>query len=150
MNARILCAIDIADVEQNKLLLKRSRQLAELDHAELDVVTVVPGFGMSLVGSYFPEDAEEKVEVEAKKTLRETISEALGAEYAGDVRAIVAKGKVYEAILRTARKVGSTVIVMGSNSPDLKDFLLGPNAGRVARHAHCSMYIMRSHVKKRA
>jgi nucleotide-binding universal stress UspA family protein len=58
-------------------------------------------------------------------------------------QAIVTNGTVYEEILRTAKEIGCDVIVMASHRPELKDYLLGPNAARVVRHANCSVLVVR-------
>ena len=42
-----LCAVDISD-ESDKLVLETANKLAELDNAQLDVITVVPNFGVTL------------------------------------------------------------------------------------------------------
>jgi nucleotide-binding universal stress UspA family protein len=52
-----------------------------------------------------------------------------------EVHPHVLHGKIYDEILRAADKLGVDVIVMGSHRPELKDYLLGPNAARVMRHA---------------
>jgi nucleotide-binding universal stress UspA family protein len=36
------------------------------------------------------------------------------------------------------------MIVMASHRPELKDYLLGPNAARVVRHAECSVLVVRN------
>ena len=56
---------------------------------------------------------------------------------------IVASGTIYEEILRIAKEVGCDLIVMAAHKPDLKDYLLGPNAARVVRHADCSVFVIR-------
>ena len=141
MSARVLCAVDINHPE--KRLLERAAQVAKLDKAELNVITVMPGFGMSLVSDYFKEGAAKKMLEDARQALHKLTTETLGAETDSKVRHIVAEGTVYEEILRTAKKIGADLIIMGSHRPDLKDFLLGPNAARVSRHANCSVYILR-------
>ena len=52
-------------------------------------------------------------------------------------------GSVYGEILRYARDVQADLIVMASHKPELKDFLLGPNAAHVVRHADCSVWVVR-------
>ncbi|MFQ5760821.1 MAG: universal stress protein, partial [Acidiferrobacterales bacterium] len=42
-----------------------------------------------------------------------------------------------------AEKAGCDLIVMASQRPELKDYLLGPNAARVVRHANCSVLVAR-------
>jgi nucleotide-binding universal stress UspA family protein len=46
-------------------------------------------------------------------------------------------------VLATARKLDCDLIVMTSHRPELKDYLLGPNAARVMRHAKQSVFIVR-------
>ena len=58
-------------------------------------------------------------------------------------RRIVAEGKIYREILSAAKAIEADLIVMGSHHPELKDYLLGPNAARVVRHADCSVMVVR-------
>jgi nucleotide-binding universal stress UspA family protein len=55
----------------------------------------------------------------------------------------VLHGRVYDQIIEAANRVGADVIVMGSHRPELKDYLLGPNAARVVRHATQSVFVVR-------
>lgn len=59
------------------------------------------------------------------------------------VRHIVSIGSIYEEVLAAADKTNAYLIVLGAGKPDIKDFLLGPNTSRVARHAKVSVYIVR-------
>jgi len=56
---------------------------------------------------------------------------------------VVAEGRIYKMILEVAKKVGIDLIVMGSHTPEISDFLLGPNAAKVVRHATCSVMVVR-------
>ena len=53
------------------------------------------------------------------------------------------QGTVYEVILKMAKKTNCDLIVIGAHRPELKDYLLGPNAARVVRHADCSVMVVR-------
>lgn len=143
MTSSILCAIDISDPEVDRKVLEAAYRLAQLDSAQLDVITVVPDFGMSVVGGYFDRDFHEKAVKDAKKHLNEFVENVIGAEANKSVRHIVATGKVYAEILHAAREAGTDLIVIGSHKPDLSDYLLGPNAARVVRHSDCSVYVVR-------
>ncbi len=59
------------------------------------------------------------------------------------VQHVVGEGTVYEVILKIAGDINADLIVMGSHRPELKDYLLGPNAARVVRHANCSVMVVR-------
>ncbi len=48
-----------------------------------------------------------------------------------------------EKILKAVEETGCDLIVMASHRPALKDYLLGPNAARVVRHANCSVLVVR-------
>ena len=60
-----------------------------------------------------------------------------------EVERIVRNGTVYEEILRIAGETGCDLIVIGAHRPELRDYLLGPNAARVDRHANCSVLVVR-------
>lgn len=143
MSNSVLCAIDISQPEIDRQVLKRAAQLAKMDGASLDVITVVPDYGLSLVGSFFDETHHKKALAEATKTLNEFVSEVLGEAANKDIRHVVATGSAYEQILNTAKTAGTTMIVIGSHKPELSDYLLGPNAARVVRHSTCSVHVVR-------
>ena len=50
---------------------------------------------------------------------------------------------MYEVILAVAKGIDADLIVMASHRPELKDYLLGPNAARVVRHADQSVLVVR-------
>ena len=94
-------------------------------------MSVLPDFGMPVVGSFFPEDFERKALDQAKKRLQEL---AKGWKLKGlDVHLHMCHGTIYEEILKAAKSVGADLIVITSHRPELKDYLLG--AERRARGA---------------
>jgi nucleotide-binding universal stress UspA family protein len=95
---------------------------------------------MSVVGSYFPADFEQKALAAAKTKLVEIVD---GAKLGVDVSAHVAHGTIYEEIIAVADRLDVDVIVMSSHRPELKDYLIGPNAARVVRHARQSVFVVR-------
>ncbi len=141
MSGKILVAIDLADGEDQKGILKAGKQLAELDGSSISVVTVLPDFGMSMVGSYFDKDASTRALKAAAEKLHDFVRDTLGSD--ADVQHVIRMGTGYEEILETARELGITLIVMGAHRPALRDYLLGPNAARVVRHATCSVHVVR-------
>jgi len=143
MSKSVLCAIDISQPEIDKHVLKRAAQLAKMDGASMDVITVIPDYGLSIVGSFFDETHHKKVLAEATNTLNKFVSEVLGDEANKDIRHLVATGSAYEQILNAANTAGTTLIVIGSHKPELSDYLLGPNAARVVRHSTCSVHVVR-------
>lgn len=143
MSNSILCAVDISHGSDDVDVLKTAARLAEMDDAQLDIITILPDFGMSVVSGYFEEGYHEKVLAKAKTDLDEFVESALTVEQNAKVRHVISFGKTYEEILKTAKAANTSLIVVGAHKADLKDFLLGPNAARVVRHATCSVYVVR-------
>lgn len=139
----VLCAVDISNDDLDAGVLKRAAVLADLDGAQLDVVTVLPDFGESWVSGFFDTSFHEKAFAAAHDKLIATCAATLGEERNAKVRHIVATGSAYQEILRTAHEANSDLIVIGAHKPDLKDYLLGPNAARVIRHSTASVYVVR-------
>ena len=143
MTKSVLCAVDISNPEDDKSVLAMALRLAEMDNAQLDVITVLPDFGLSVVGSFFQASHHDEAVTVAKKRLKGMVGAVVGADQSTKIRHIVATGSAYQEILKTARKAGTDLIVIGSHTPGLQDYLLGPNAARVVRHSKCSVFVVR-------
>ncbi|SDX72937.1 universal stress protein [Roseicitreum antarcticum] len=112
-----------------------------LHEATLHVVSVLPDFGMPLVGSYFRKDYEKDALLAYATALRDWVGTHVPDDV--NVRPHVLHGSIYDEILRAADKLDADLIVIGSHRPELKDYLLGPNAARVVRHGRQSVYVVR-------
>jgi nucleotide-binding universal stress UspA family protein len=137
----ILVPIDLSDKHSWRKALPSAIAMCEAFGARLHVMTVVPEFGLPIVGQYFPEGYEEKARQQAAKQLKAFVAEQVPD--AVPTRRIVAEGKIYREILKAAQTIRADLIVMGSHHPELKDYLLGPNAAKVMRHADCSVMVVR-------
>jgi nucleotide-binding universal stress UspA family protein len=143
MTGPVLCAVDISNENRDIHVLEEAARLAGLYGAQLDVITVVPDYGMSVVSNFFDKSYHDKAVEEARRRLNELVERALGAEAHEKVRHIVATGNAYEEILHVAETDGAQLIVVGAHKPDFKDYLLGPNAARIVRHSNCSVHVVR-------
>jgi nucleotide-binding universal stress UspA family protein len=141
MYKKVLLPIDLAEESSWRKALPTAVECCQAFGAELHLMTVVPDFGMSAVAQYFPEDYAERAGAEAAERLKK-----LSAEQVSDgikVHHRVGHGTIYEEILKATEETGCDLIVMASQRPELKDYLLGPNAARVVRHANCSVLVVR-------
>jgi len=141
MYKTILVPIDVNEETSWKLSLPKAVELAQTFGSELHVMTVVPDMGMPIVAQFFPSDYETKLQDTALKKLEEVLSNQTPKDL--KVQATVCQGSVYEEVLATAKDIGADLIMMASHRPELSDFLLGPNAARVVRHANCSVLVVR-------
>lgn len=141
MFKRILVPVDIdQESSWSRSLSVAERMVADYG-AELHVMTVVPTMGMSIVGSFFPPDFEKKAIANAREKLGEIVDKAV--KNSAGVACHVAHGTIYEEVLSAADTLACDLVVMTSHRPELKDYLLGPNAARVMRHAKQSVFIVR-------
>jgi nucleotide-binding universal stress UspA family protein len=141
MYRNILLPVDLSDEHSWRKALPTAIALCTTFQAELHVMTVVPEFGLPMVGQFFPEGYEAKAHAHVAAQLEDFVAEQVPEDVT--VKRIVATGKIYQQILRVAEQIGADLIVMGSHHPELSDYLLGPNAARVMRHADCSVMVVR-------
>ena len=141
MFKEILLPIDLGDESSSMKALSTALGIAKTAGSRLHVLAVVPGFSMSIISQYFPKDFEAKSLADAADRLRHFIDENVPSDITS--QAAVASGTVYQEILRVAKESNCELIVLASHRPELKDYLLGPNAARVVRHARCSVMVVR-------
>jgi nucleotide-binding universal stress UspA family protein len=141
MYRNILVPVDLSDKHSWRKALPTAISLCETFEARLHLMTVVPDFGLPMVGQFFPEGYEAKLRQQAARQLKEFAAQQVPG--AIDCRRIVAEGKVYQEIVKAADAIKADLIVMGSHRPELADYLLGPNADKVMRHARCSVMVVR-------
>jgi nucleotide-binding universal stress UspA family protein len=141
MFKHILLAVDLEHEGSWERSLPAAIDHAKAEDAMMHIMTVVPDFGTSLVGSYFPKGQEQKMLDDALNRLHKFVNDNVPADL--KVQHIVGKGRAYSEILRVAEEIDCDLIVMESHRPEMKDYLLGPNAARVVRHANCSVLVVR-------
>ena len=141
MFKKILVPVDLGQKSSWEKALPVAVSLAQKDDAELLVMTVIPDFGSALVGSFFPADHSEKAQAEARVELDRLVER----EMPGEVRVstLVGFGTIYKRILKAAGDGNADLIVLSSHRPEMQDYLLGPNAARVVRHAQQSVFVVR-------
>ena len=143
MTGSVLCAVDVSNGDDDINTIQAAARIAKLDGAQLDVVSVVPDYGISQVGSFFDKGHHDQMVSDAREQLNALITTALDADQNEKVRHVIATGRAYEEVLKLADKSGAGLIVVGAHTSNLADYLLGPNAARVVRHAKCSVYVVR-------
>lgn len=141
MYANILLAIDLGQRAAERRAVDTVVDYARAFGSTVHLLTVVPDFGMSLVGGFFPQNFESETLKRADAELHAFAQEMFPPEVRR--RTIVGHGGIYREILRYSAEIGVDLIVMSAHRPDLEDYLLGPNAARVVRHARCSVLVVR-------
>ena len=149
MSKKVLVPIDLEHKSSWLKSLPSGVEQAKVMDGEVWVMTVVPHIPSGIDWRYairgeehgsIEYDVKEFV-AQAEGRLKELAAEFIPDELFGGV--IAAHGTVYERVVEAAEKIEADLIVMAAHRPSLKDYLLGPNTARVARHASCSVHIVR-------
>jgi nucleotide-binding universal stress UspA family protein len=137
----ILLTVDLEHPKAQLKSVPAAVELCKQHEAKLHVLTVVPDFGMSIVAQYFPKGYEKEVAGNVMDQLKAFVHKKIPDDV--KVKHIVGNGNVYESILNVAKTIKADLIIVQARRPELRKFLLGPNAARVVRHAECSVLVVR-------
>ena len=140
---KILMPIDLEETELAEKTVEIAINEAQKHGAELHVLTVVPGFSMPLVATFFPENVMQQALKEVAKELKKFIAEKIPDSI--DTHPIIAEGNPAEQVLKQAKKLTPDLIVMSSHAQSSDEVLLiGSCAGRVVEQAKCSVMVVKS------
>ncbi len=141
MYKRILLAVDLNDEWSWHKALPATITLCRAFDSELEVISVIPEYGMSWVGEFFPKGHELKMLKQHEARLKTFVETHIPEDIQTDFHA--REGRIYDEVIETAEEIDADLIIMASHNPSAKDHLLGPNASRVVRHTHRSVLVVR-------
>jgi len=137
-----LLALDLNESSSWEKALPAARDVCQGSGASLHVMTVLPGYGMAIVGQHFPEGSQGEATRVALEELKKITAAHVTAEITLDH--VVVQGVVHEQILAVADRIGAGLIVMAARRPGFADFLLGDTAYKVVRRYPHSVMIVRA------
>ncbi len=143
MYKKILLPIDLNHLETAVKPLSIAIELCEIHEAKLHIVSVIPGFGMPLVATFFPDDIIES----ARKSAVETLSEFVNKNIPEDltVSPHVAVGQSYKEILGYCQKIEADLIIIQSHNPKgFEKVLIGSVTSKVVENAEVSVLVIRA------
>lgn len=114
--------------------------MARQNAATLAVVTVVRETSSFFESRYLAFQIEDAI-AGARQALAAIVTPL--ATHDLPIRQAVRSGNIGGEILAEADECGADLIVMASHRPEMKDYLIGPNAAFVARHGTCSVLVLR-------
>jgi universal stress protein F len=140
MYKKILVPVDLGR-EKNAIKLCRVAAEISSEGSQIRLISVAPGYGMSVVASFFPADAQEKALAEMLAMLTTIAENNLG----GEVSVRVREGKRSKKILEEAEAWSADLIVVGSRKKLSRggQRVLGSCSSGVADRAQCAVLIVR-------
>jgi nucleotide-binding universal stress UspA family protein len=136
----ILVPIDVEQRSSWEHAIPQAIELAAAGKASVTVATVVRDLKAAFEGAHFPFQIEMMMSA-ARDKLAEIVAAHRGQDVA--LNEEVRFGSIGREILAAARERKADLIVMASHRPEMKDYLIGPNAAYVAQHATCSVLVLR-------
>lgn len=140
MFSSILVPVDLAHESSWIQAIPHAQALARSNQASLMVMTVVRQVSMMFEARYLNFQIEEAM-TEARNQLQKLV--AGYADKQIPITTDVACGPIGPQIVARARHHAIDLVVMASHRPEMRDYLIGPNAAYVARHAGCSVLVLR-------
>jgi nucleotide-binding universal stress UspA family protein len=138
---KILYPVDMEEPDFSKHALEVAIEQCRIHESELHVLTVIPGYNMPMVASFFPDGTMDK----AKKGMAQKLDEWVKKNVPDDVPVFshVAVGRPYKEILLCRRGLDADLIVLQSHN-DKYDHFLGSVAAKVVEQARVSVMVIRS------
>ncbi len=137
----LLLAVDINDEPGAEKCARAAVNMARTEGAALHVLNVVPESGMAIVDVSLSPNHAGAARNEAKTDMEIWAEKSLPGDV--ETQLHVSTGTIYDQIIKTANRLGVDAIFVGAHRPELRDYLIGPNSARVARHATQSVFVIR-------
>ncbi len=141
MFKKILVPVDLSTETTTANLCKAANDLANEYGAEIDLISVMPGFGMPLVASYFPEDAQNNLKAEMSDKLKKLADEY----FSGNVSSELLQGKRTQSILGKINETSPDLVMLGCRRKRSRasQHLMGSTTKAISDRANCSVLIVR-------
>ena len=141
MFKKILIPIDLQDTKLANKAVKVAIEEAIKHSSEIFILTVIPGFGMPLVATFFPDDAIKDAVKEVAKQLKKYVGDTFPDSI--PTHSVIADGNPAEKILKQAKKIKADLIIIPSHNKSISQVMLGSCAAKVVGHANCSVMVIK-------
>ena len=141
MFKKILVPIDVDYPKIAAAVYQKAAEIAAPNHAEIRLISVMPGFSMPIVASYVSDEIREQ----AKKQFKETLEKFIEANCGKTVSYKVRIGKNWKEIINAADNwKADLIIVYHNHRRDINEVFSGSCSQRVTDNANCSVLRLRN------
>jgi nucleotide-binding universal stress UspA family protein len=141
MFSKILLPLDLEETGLAARALATAVEQVRISGGELHVITVIPGFGLPIVASFFPEGAMDDAVQSVNRELETFVANTVPADVA--VHLEVVEGHPAEAILAYAARINADLVIVPSHTRSLSRRVLGSCAAGLVQHASCPVLVVR-------
>ncbi|WP_415885545.1 universal stress protein [Neptuniibacter sp. QD37_6] len=141
MFKKILVPVDLQDSKGTISTLNAVAKYID-EGVELHLMSILPGFQMPMVASYFPKEAIEQALAAMKSELENIANQKLG-NVPFDVE--VREGKAHKEIIKRASEIGADLIIMSAQKHGaVEKVMLGSVTAKVTERAKCSVLVLKN------
>ncbi len=145
MYKQILVPVDLNEKGFSDKAVELAVWHAKHSNAEVHLLNVLPGIHMSMVATYFPKDAANKMKTDVKTQLKQFAVKHIDEDVVYHVH--VAEGKPYTTILDYAERLGADLIIMPSHKRSRVDnMMLGSVATKVVQNSPINVLVLKPQI----
>lgn len=142
MFKNIVVPVDLADKQSIKIVFPAALNFASMFNAKIHLVHIMPDFGMKIVEEYLPRYWMTDQKAKYKKLFEEIIKKFTLGDV--EVKYHIGRGAIYDEVINYSEKIEADLIMLSAVRPQLKDYMLGPNASKIVRHSAISVMVIRN------
>jgi len=141
MFKNIVIPIDLSDKHSSKSLLPLALNTVAPFNARLHLIYIIPDFGTKIIEDYLPKHWMQEQKSSYEDKFRHLIKQYVPEDMPIDF--YIGRGAIYDEVIQYAGEVKADLIVVSAVRPQLRDYMLGPNASKIVRHAGISVLVIR-------
>lgn len=138
---KILVPIDLQDLKGSQETLESVKGYAN-DSMQVELLSVLPGYSMPIVASYFPKNMIKQALDAMRQELSKLAEDALGDSVKYDIW--VTAGKAPKRIVKRAAEVGADLILIRAQKHGaVEHVMMGSVTAKVVETANCSVLVLK-------
>ena len=141
MFKNIIIPVDLSDKQSLKSVFPPVVKFINAFGSSIHLVHIMPDFGMKIIENYLPRHWMYDQKKKYNKIFDEIVEKYLSKEF--QIFYHIGRGAVYDEIIKYSENVDGDLIVISAVRPELRDYMLGPNAAKIVRHSSVSVMVVR-------
>ena len=141
MFKNIIIPVDLADKQSLKAVFPPVLNFVNAFGSKIHLVHIMPDFGMKMVEDYLPKHWMSEQKKKYNKIFEDIVSKYIPEGI--EVVFHIDRGAIYDEVIKYSESVDADLIVISAVRPQLRDYMLGPNASKIVRHSTISVMVVR-------
>lgn len=141
MFKNIVIPVDLSDKQSIEAVFPPALNFVNAFGSKIHLVHIMPDFGMKMVEDYLPRhwmsDQKGKYNKLFDEIIKKFVPEGVDVEF------FIGRGAIYDQVINYSEKVNADLIMLSAVRPQLRDYMLGPNASKIVRHSSVSVMVIR-------